>query len=200
MEKNKFNPLKLFIIVLALFLFPFLFVAIFALVFHEPEKPFQPPENPFRYCKELERDCQNSFCKYHSLCQWFVSDIKNCEIYDCGQTYGLLIKNSEDRLLTKIYNKPNTREIEKNISSCLGTLKTISQKCENNTQKLTLQVKNSADCPAEAFLYRQNDVWQAAVFTALEPELYLLNIPFCSDTLEIKAVGKKGIVIGEIIK
>lgn len=202
MEKRKNNNfLKLS--VAASFLFLIALVAVFVLVFRElKNKPFiiQPPVNPFSNCQEVEKDCQNNFCKYYSLCQWFASDVKSCQIYDCGLTYGLLIKDKENNASAESYTKPITEEIEKDLASCSGSVKILSQNCQNKVQKLTLEVKSGPDCPAEAFLYQQDNAWRPADFISSEQGVYLLSIPSCSEVSGIKAIGKKGMLIGEIVK
>jgi hypothetical protein len=149
----------------------------------------------FSDCGELAADCANGECQYYSLCD-FVSDYKECRVYDCGKNYGVQVTAKDDQIFAKTYEKPVIAGAKEKIDACAGTVKIVSNKCEKNIGKIIAEIATGGNCPPEALVFKQNDQWLAGDFSSLGSSRYLLSTPTCEKISGLKAIGHSGMTIG----
>lgn len=156
------------------------------------------PIDPFADCKQISGSCDVENCKYNTLCTGVDANYKICAIYDCGENYGVMVADRSGQSSVKEYAKPDINITRSTNEDCKGSVSVISNKCENNTQKIVTEVKTSGDCPAEAFMYKQGNDWQSVDFSNIGSNRYQFSYSPCGGS-EINIVGKAGMNIGNAV-
>lgn len=177
-----------------------------------PEESTGPP-GPGRLsnCQELSSSCIDKSCQYFSLCQE-EGEFKECQVYDCGENYGLVITKKEGETPNKIIKtlpkgrKTITSEEIKDIRQrCEGKVEILEQSCENGKLNLKVKVETKGECKIQSFIAKIDTEYQIFKFDPSPlakdkgfektDDFYNLTLSSCPEEFEVIAVGEEGISI-----
>jgi len=154
----------------------------------------------FPECDLLNNECLDTNCDKYFLC----SDKKYsiCEVYDCGEEFGIGTKDKDGKTNTQRKVKDNKKKIIEVKSRCGGTVEIIKSDCIDEKLEMAVKVVTSGDCAIEGFLvgYKSGESeekidFKPAKFSSLGGGLYSVSISTCGDVAEIIAIGESGVSI-----
>lgn len=158
----------------------------------------------FPDCDLITTDCLDSKCDQYFLCNDKKYSI--CEIYDCGEDFGVGTKDENGKINIEKKIKQDKEKIIKMVSKCKGNVEIIGSSCESERLKIQAKVTTAGDCKIEAFMaaFSNDQVgsksFMSAEFSDLGNNLYAVEIDRCDNILEIIAVGEGGVSIKKIIE
>jgi len=149
----------------------------------------------FKDCKILKEDCPNgNDCNLFSLCG--EGSYKVCKIYDCGDTYGIFTRDSEDKLEARREAKYNEDVVQAKKDVCGKSLQIVEQKCVDNKMQVTVKLTPRGDCKIGGFtLVYEGTVVQPNEFTELQDNNYLITANTCGKVTGIIPQTEEGISI-----
>lgn len=158
----------------------------------------------FPGCGLINNSCLSSKCDQYFLC----NDKKYlvCEIYDCGENFGVGTKDENGKINIERKIKQDREKIIKMVSKCKGKIEIMDSACEGEKLKIQAKVTTAGDCKIEAFMAAYNGdqteskSFMSAEFSDLGNDLYAVEIGRCDNILEIIAVGEGGVSIKKIIE
>lgn len=151
-------------------------------------------------CNLLNSKCLNTDCDQYFLCNDKKYSI--CEIYDCGEDFGVGIKDQDGKIDVRKKTKQEKEKIKKILDKCRGSLETLENICENGKLKAKVKISTAGSCEIEGFLASYKNTNNAeenelkrAEFSKISEGLYLVNLDDCAKMPELIAVGENGISI-----
>lgn len=155
-------------------------------------------ENPFKNCQTLADSCQDKTCDYLFLCN--ETEFSDCQVYDCGDKYGVLIKDKSGKINSKTVAKPDQAKIQKTISKCRGSFEIIEKNnCENGEAKAKVKLDTQGDCKIVSATMAINGKTRIAKFEQ-NGEFYNISVKSCGEISNIKMTGEGGVGIGEKVE
>lgn len=156
----------------------------------------------FPGCGLINNSCLSSKCDQYFLC----NDKKYlvCEIYDCGENFGIGTKDENGKMNIEKRIKQDREKIMKMVSKCKGKIEIIDNACESGKLKIQAKVTTAGDCKIEAFMaaygggQAESKSFMSAEFSDLGNNLYAVEIGRCDNILEVIAVGEGGVSIKKI--
>lgn len=146
----------------------------------------------FPNCKALVNACNDSSCRYYFLCNEMEN--LNCNVYDCGDKYGMEILNKQGNIQKKTRQKPDQTKVQEVVSKCRGSLEVLERKCEGDKSIAQVKVTTDGDCKISSFIMVVEGKSRIARFEK-EGDIYNLSVGQCGFISEIKAVGEGGVEI-----
>ncbi|MCK4892155.1 MAG: hypothetical protein KAS78_05805 [Candidatus Pacebacteria bacterium] len=158
----------------------------------------------FPGCDLINNSCLSSKCDQYFLC----NDKKYlaCEIYDCGENFGIRTKDENEKINIEKKIKQDMEKIKKMVSKCNGKIEVIESACESDKLKIKAKITTDGDCKIETFMaaYSSDQTgsksFMSAEFSGLGDNLYAVEIGRCDNILEVIAVGEGGVSIKKIIE
>ncbi len=154
----------------------------------------------FAGCGLLNDKCLNTDCDQYFLCNDKKYSI--CEIYDCGEEFGVGTKDQEGKIDVRKKIKQEREKIKKILDKCKGSLETLENVCEGGKLEIKVKVSTAGSCEIEGFLasYKSADnaeknELKRAEFSKISDGLYLVSLDDCAKIPELIAVGENGISI-----
>ncbi len=196
MEKTKQNSTLIIVVAVLVCV-----VVLFIVLSNKNKKSEQPEQkNQFAKCKVLSDSCKNSDCKLFFLCNENEAELSDCQVYDCGDNYGVRITSKAGNIQEKIREKTSpcdNKKIQDMIARCSGSFEVIEKKnCENGeaTAKIKLNVKD--DCEIKSATMAINDKMRIASVKRDEG-FYIVSVKSCGEISNIKLIGGGGVAIEE---
>ncbi len=151
-------------------------------------------------CQYIAESCQDESCKYFSLCRE-EGKFEECQVYDCGEDYGLVITKKEGerpnriiKTLPKERKIMTSEEIKDIRQRCQGKVEILEQKCESGELNLKTKVVTKGKCEIQSFIAKIDK--EAFIFKFEKAnDFYNLSLNFCPEKFEVIAVGEGGIAI-----
>jgi len=149
----------------------------------------------FPGCNLLNSKCLDMECDSYDLC----SDKKYlvCEIYDCGEEWGIGTKDKDGKTNIQRKIKDNKKKIIEVKGRCNGTVEILESNCVNERLEIETRVITDGNCKIEGFWigYEEKGSSKPAKFSSLGNGLYLVVTNNCEKISEIIAMGENGISI-----
>jgi len=184
--KKQNNKIALFGLAIIIF---FLISLVILLTLLEKEKPI----NPFKDCQILADSCKDQSCRYLFLCN--ETEFSDCQVYDCGDKYGMKVLDKQGSIQNKFRQKPDQTKVQETISRCQGSLEILEKKeCKNGKAVASVKVETSGECNINSFMMMIDGKNKIARFEK-EGDVYNLSAGQCGEISEIKAVGEGGVEI-----
>jgi len=157
----------------------------------------------FPECRLVESKCLSARCNKYFLC----SDKKYivCEVYDCGEDYGVGARDGEGNVkIKRVLKKENVEKVKKLVSRCRGKLKIVEQKCVEGKLQMKVRVSTPGKCEINGFQigYKKEGSkeeklsYKLALFSKLDDGLYAVTANSCENVADVVAVGE-GVSIRE---
>ena len=150
---------------------------------------------PFENCKLLTNSCLNRTCPYYFLCG--IVEFTDCKVYDCGDKYGILIKNEENETIIREQSKPDKAKIKEAVEKCKGWISILEKKYENGKLEIKTEVTTEGDCQIQAFMVKTEQGFQTADFEKADDYYNLILAPCPEKVFRVIAVGEGGVSIRE---
>ncbi|MCK4520750.1 hypothetical protein KAT95_02680 [Candidatus Parcubacteria bacterium] len=154
------------------------------------EKPI-----PFENCQLLTDSCLDKNCSYYFLCEGV--EFFSCSVYDCGDKYGILIKDRENETIVKEQAKPDKEKIKEARERCKGWTEVLEKKYENGKLEIKTSVVTKGDCEILSFIVKTDKGYQTPLFEKKDDYYNLVFSASLKDVFEIIAVGEGGVSIRE---
>lgn len=150
----------------------------------------------FDDCKPLQENCTSGTdCISASICGEGIYE--TCEIYDCGDTYGVYTKSGGGSVNTYKQAKAdkNITQSEPKVCKAL-TVETLQQKCVDNKMQLKVKLTTEGECKISDFiiLYDSKEN-QPNTFVSLGDNVYLIEVETCGGLTDITPRTEGGIPI-----
>lgn len=158
----------------------------------------------FPGCGLINNSCLSSKCDQYFLC----NDKKYlvCEIYDCGENFGIGTKDESGKINIEKKIKQDREKIMEMVNKCKGKIEIMDNTCESGKLKIQAKVTTDGDCKIEAFMaayggdQAESKNFMSAEFSDLGNNLYAVEIGRCDNILEVIAVGEGGVSIKKIFE
>ena len=155
-------------------------------------------ENPFRDCQILAGSCVDKSCPYLFLCN--VMEFSDCQVYDCGKNYGVLIKDKTGKIIPKTVAKPDQAKVQEMVSKCRGSFEIIEKNnCENGEARAKVKLDTQGDCKIVSATMAIGGKTRIANLEQ-DGEFYNISVKSCGEISNIKITGEGGVAIGEKVE
>ena len=155
-------------------------------------------ENPFKNCQMLASSCVDKSCPYLFLCN--AAEFSDCQVYDCGEKYGVLIKDKSGKINQRTVAKPDQTKVQEMVSKCRGSFEVIEKNnCENGEAKAKVKINVQGDCKISSATMAINGKARIAGVEQ-NGEFYNLSVKSCGEISDIKITGEGGVAIGEKVE
>ena len=152
-------------------------------------------ENPFKNCQTLADSCRDKTCDYLFLCN--ETEFSDCQVYDCGERYGIRILDKKGNVRDKFRQKPDQAKIQETISKCRGSFEIIEKNnCANGEAKARVKLDAQGDCKIVSATMAINGKTRIAKFEQ-DGEFYNISVKSCGEISDIKMTGEGGVGISE---
>lgn len=151
------------------------------------------PDVHFKNCTLLEKDCVDvATCGLNVHCG--DGKLKDCWVYDCGNSYGVYTKDASDN--DNFFNDPKADEKKNDAvrDACSGTIETLDQECKGNKTVTKIKISTKGECAIDNFaVIYENVGTQANTFTAAGDNTYEITSDSCGKIMDIVPATKEGI-------
>ena len=172
----------------------FIAVIILIAVFKKPTKQV----NPFANCQVLADSCKDKDCRYLFLCN--ETEFSDCQVYDCGDKYGVKILDKQGNTQDKFRQKPDQTKVQQMIGKCQGSFEIIEKNnCENGEAKAKIKLDAQGDCKILSATMAINGKTRIAGVER-DGEFYNLSVRSCGEISDIKITGEGGVGIREKVE
>ena len=155
-------------------------------------------DNPFKNCQVLADSCIDKNCPYLFLCN--VMEFSNCQVYDCGEKYGALIKDKTGKINQRTVAKPDQTKVREMVDKCRGSFEIIEKNnCESGEARAKIKVSVAGDCKIVSAVMAINGKTRIASVER-DGEFYNLSVKSCGEISDIKITGEGGVGIGEKVE
>ncbi len=177
-----------------------LVVVIIACIVSEKREP-EKVANQFASCEVLAGSCKDQNCKFLFLCN--ETEFSDCQVYDCGDNYGVRITDKNGKIQEKIREKTSPCENEETremIAKCSGTFEVIEKNnCENGKAVAKIKLNVKGDCKVVSATMAINDKNRIASVER-DGEFYSVSVKSCGEISDIKITGEGGVGIKEKVE
>jgi len=151
----------------------------------------------FADCKPLQENCTSGTdCISSSICGEGIYE--TCEIYDCGDTYGVYTQSGGGSV--NIYKQAKA---DKNIAQpkqevCKGlAVEALEQKCTDNKMQVKVKLTTEGECKIDDFivLYDNSKENQPNTFVSLGKDMYSIEVKTCGRMTDIIPRTEGGVPI-----
>ncbi len=155
-------------------------------------------ENPFKNCQTLADSCVDKSCSYLFLCN--ETEFSDCQVYDCGDKYGVLIKDKSGKTNSKTVAKPDQAKVQEMIDKCRGSFEVVEKNnCENGEAKAKIKLDAQGDCKIVSATMAIGGKTRIAGVER-DGEFYNLSVKSCGEISDIKITGEGGVGIREKVE
>jgi hypothetical protein len=145
----------------------------------------------FKGCGILEKSCLDTHCNFYSRCDG--GGHKDCRIYDCGNEYGIFIRELDNKIKTKREAKPDLKAIDDKRNACTGSMQVLEEKCLEGKTQATVKITTKGQCNIESFILSyENKGAKPAKSSAIGDGTYLVASDFCGKITKIVPVAEGG--------
>lgn len=154
--------------------------------------------NPFADCQVLADSCKDKDCRFLFLCN--ETEFSDCQVYDCGENYGVLIKDKNGETSQKTVAKPNQTKVQEMIAKCSGSFEVIEKNnCENGEARAKIKLDARDDCKILSATMAINGKTRIASVEQ-NGEFYNITVKSCGEISDIKITGEGGVGIKEKVE
>jgi len=107
------------------------------------------PDEYFKNCQLLEKECLDVDCSYYSRCG--DGNYQSCRIYDCDDTYGIFTEDMNGKQDVKNQDKPDMNAILEQKDACEGSMQIISKECVAGKEEIKVKVTTQGECKIGGF-------------------------------------------------
>jgi len=183
-------------IVIAILILIAIIVVIYAV--SEKKEPTKKIINQFAKCEILFDSCKDQDCNLLFLCN--ETEFSDCQVYDCGDNYGVRITDKAGNIQEKVREKTSpceNKETQEMIAKCSGTFEVIEKNsCENGKAIAKVKLNVKGDCKVVSATMAINDKTRIASVER-DGEFYNLSVKSCGEISDIKMAGEGGVGIRE---
>ena len=185
---------KTVLVVIAAIIFMFAVIVLIAVLKKEPTKQV----NPFANCSVLADSCKDKDCRYLFLCD--ETEFSDCQVYDCGDEYGIRILDKQGNTQDKFRQKPDQTKVQEMIAKCSGSFEVIEKNnCENGEARAKVKINTKGDCKIVSATMAINGKTRIAGIEQ-SGEFYNISVKSCGEISDIKITGEGGVAIREKIE
>lgn len=147
----------------------------------------------FKDCSLLEENCRDISCTFYNSCN---GTQKECKIYDCGDAYGVLIKNADDKIEVKKEAKPDADAIRTEEENCKGDMQILEQSCIDHRFQAKVKLITKGECNIGAFVLSLQEYGNVQnEFESLGDGSYVITTDRCGKAMKIGPVTKSGMYL-----
>jgi len=184
---------KAVLIMIAAAIFVFIGIVVLFAILKESKQV-----NPFANCQVLSDSCKDKDCRYLFLCN--VMEFSDCQVYDCGDSYGVLIEDKEGKINQRTVAKPDQTKVREMVSKCQGSFEVIEKNnCENGEARARVKINTKGDCKIVSATMAINGKNRIASVEQ-DGEFYNISVKSCGEISDIKITGEGGVGIREKIE
>lgn len=193
MEKTKQNNSLILFVAIAL-----VCVVAVVLLVAQSDKKSKETANQFASCRILSDSCKDESCKYLFLCN--ATEFSDCQVYDCGDKYGVSILDKQGNTKNEFEQKPDPEEVAEIVSKCEGSFEVIEKNnCVDGRAEAKIKVTTDGDCKILSSIVSINGKARIAEFEK-DGEFYNLSVKKCGEISNIKVTGESGVAIREKVE
>lgn len=161
----------------------------------QPKSPTEEPALPFEQCELLAASCLDKDCPYYFLCEGI--EFTFCSIYDCKDSYGILIKTGDNRMFTREQPKPDEQKIRELTDRCQGAVEVLEKGYKDGKLEIKAKVTTEGECQIVAFVVKTKDGYQTPLFEKNDSYYKLILDSLPAEIFKVIAVGEGGVSIRE---
>ena len=154
--------------------------------------------NQFAKCEVLFDSCKDQDCNLLFLCN--ETEFSDCQVYDCGDNYGVRIIDKAGNIQEKVREKTSpceNKETQEMIAKCSGTFEVVEKNnCESGKAIAKVKLNVKGDCKIVSATMAINDKTRIASVER-DGEFYNLSVKSCGEISDIKIAGEGGVGIRE---
>ncbi|MDD3006911.1 MAG: hypothetical protein PHX30_05040 [Candidatus Pacebacteria bacterium] len=191
---GRVKPVRIFMLLLfSIFILFIVYIAATFIFVKNSSNEGTNSDDYFKGCSILEENCTDISCVFYNSCNGVQ---KECKIYDCGNEYGIFIKNFDDKIEKKKEAKPDTDAIAAEVDNCKGTMQILDQGCVDNGFQAKVQLTTKGECNVGAFVLTLQEYGNVQnEFESLGGGVYVVTSDRCGRAMKIGPVTVDGMYL-----
>lgn len=150
------------------------------------------PDEYFKNCQLLEKECLDIDCKYYSRCG--DGNYQACRIYDCNDTYGIFTEDLNNKQNVSNQPKPDMEAIIEQKNACAGSMQVLSKECVAGKEEIKVKITTQGECKIGGFAVIFDGAGtEPNTFKELGDNTYAITALACGNVTQIVPATPNGI-------